>query len=268
MSPRPEPVHSLADEFGVRRRFAVVLARLLWPMRKHYRCPICAYQGPFKTKVTRRYHHIRRDAKCPCCRANERARLQFLVTAQVIAKHGRGRPDVLHIAPEEVLGRWLKRLGSRYVTADLLRRDVDCQFDIEQIPFPDRSFDLVFASHVLVYARNDAQAIREVRRVLRPGGIAVMPVPIVAEKTADPEGRRFLHEPGLDYVERFEACFDRVERYFSSQFSDEYQLYFYETALASAPPTQAEPHPVSMRVAEGKYEDMVPVCFVEGGDSL
>lgn len=254
---------TLRDEFRAQRWLVSLLARLLWPGRDRYRCPICGYRGPFKHKTTRRYHHSRKDAKCPCCRANERARLQYLVTQEVLAARRGDRLDILHIAPEAILGRWFRKIATRYVTADLFRKDVDYQFDIEAIPFPDQSFDLVFASHVLVYPKDDDKAIREVRRVLRPGGIAIMPVPIVAEKTVDPEGRRFHHEPGLDYPDRFARHFGRVERFFSRDFSGDYQLYFYETALPGAPANQAEPHPRSMRVAEGKYEDLVPVCYVD-----
>ncbi len=246
--------------FVIRRQLLAWSFRLLAPRRPVFTCPICGYRGPFKRKTTRRYNHVREHAKCPACRSNERARLQYLVTASLLEQ--RTSPlDSLHIAPEAILGRWLRSISRRYVTADLLRDDVDIQCDIEQMPFESGSFDLVFASHVLVYARDDRKAIAEVRRILRPGGIAIMPVPIVAEVTTDPEGRRFFHEPGVDYPERFKASFDRVETWFSHQFDDRYQLYFYERPLT---PTedQAEPHPESMKVGPHKYEDMVPVCFV------
>lgn len=175
---------------------------------------------------------------------------------------GREKPATLHIAPERILGRWLNRVSASYVSADLLRDDVDVRFDIQTMPFEDASFDLVFASHVLVYARDDAKAIAEVRRVLRPGGIAIMPVPIVAEKTTDPEGKRFFHEPGVDYPERFKSSFNRVETWYSEQFDECYQLYFYERPLRSEE-GQPEPHPESLRIAANKWQDMVPVCFVD-----
>lgn len=253
---------AFAEGYRFKRVLLSVLLRLAWPFRAVYTCPICHYRGPFKKKTTRRYHHVRTDAKCPCCRANERARLQYLVTAEALSRRGDGQLDILHIAPEKILAKWLRPKARRYVSADLFREDVDCRFDIESIPFADGSFDLVFASHVLVYAKDDLKAIAEVRRILRPGGIAIMPVPIVGDKTVDPEGHRFFHEPGLDYTDRFRGVFDDVREYFSSEFDARYQLYFYESALPGAPAAQAEPHPASMRVSEGKYSDMVPVCQV------
>ena len=43
-------------------------------------------------------------------------------------------------------------------------------FDCADIPFPDRSFDLVIANHVLFYCRDLSRVCREIRRVLKPEG--------------------------------------------------------------------------------------------------
>ncbi len=44
--------------------------------------------------------------------------------------------------------------------------------DAEHLPFPDASFDLVYSWGELHHSPDTARAVREVRRVLRPGGIA------------------------------------------------------------------------------------------------
>lgn len=44
------------------------------------------------------------------------------------------------------------------------------QVDVQEIPFPDNSFDVVIANHVLHHIADIPQAIAEMRRVLRPGG--------------------------------------------------------------------------------------------------
>ncbi|MCD8155763.1 MAG: MerR family transcriptional regulator [Clostridiales bacterium] len=43
-------------------------------------------------------------------------------------------------------------------------------FDCAHIPFPEQSFHLVIANHVLFYCQDIPQVCREVRRVLKPGG--------------------------------------------------------------------------------------------------
>ncbi len=55
--------------------------------------------------------------------------------------------------------------------------------DVHAIPFPDNSFDVVFLGWVLAYSKDQTGAIREVVRVLRPGGIAVVASDYSSEET-------------------------------------------------------------------------------------
>jgi SAM-dependent methyltransferase len=48
--------------------------------------------------------------------------------------------------------------------------------DGERLPFPDTSFDMVFAHGVVQYTANPRQLVAECRRVLKPGGEAVFQV--------------------------------------------------------------------------------------------
>lgn len=43
-------------------------------------------------------------------------------------------------------------------------------FDCSQIPYPDQSFDLIYANHLLFYVKDFDQALSEIKRVLKPGG--------------------------------------------------------------------------------------------------
>jgi len=49
--------------------------------------------------------------------------------------------------------------------------------DATAMPFPDASFDRVIAAEVLEHIPGDQQAMNEIARVLRPGGIAAVTVP-------------------------------------------------------------------------------------------
>ena len=46
----------------------------------------------------------------------------------------------------------------------------------KSLPFPDRSFDLVYAHGVVQYTTDAAALVRECRRVLKPGGTAIFQV--------------------------------------------------------------------------------------------
>ncbi len=52
--------------------------------------------------------------------------------------------------------------------------DVSLKTDICQIDCPDESFDIVYCSHVLEHVQDDAAAIREMVRTLKPGGRIVL----------------------------------------------------------------------------------------------
>lgn len=95
--------------------------------------------------------------------------------------------DVLHIAPEEALARVLRDVHKgRYTAADIQpwTREM-VQLDITSMQLPDQSRDFIVCSHVLEHVTEDIKAMKEIRRVLRPSGIAVVAVPIFAKQTMD-----------------------------------------------------------------------------------
>src|SRR5262249_48603342 len=47
------------------------------------------------------------------------------------------------------------------------------EYDGRSIPFPDGSFDVIFSSHVLQFLTDEQPLYDEMRRVLRPGGVAI-----------------------------------------------------------------------------------------------
>lgn len=51
------------------------------------------------------------------------------------------------------------------------------QAAIQNIPYPDGWFDALLCNHVLEHIRDDETALRELKRVLRPGGLMILGVP-------------------------------------------------------------------------------------------
>ena len=86
---------------------------------------------------------------------------------------------VLHIAPEMSMSAALKRLPRiDYLSADLGSPHAMVRMDITATGVADNSFDLIYCSHVLEHVHDDHAAMREMFRVLKPGGRALIMVPI------------------------------------------------------------------------------------------
>jgi SAM-dependent methyltransferase len=121
---------------------------------------------------------------------------------------------MLHFAPEPFFREFFTRRFGQYETADLKRKGVDHKVDLQQLPFGDKTYDFVFASHVLEHIPDDHKAIFEIHRILKPNGMAILPVPIYSEKTIEypePNPHEFFHvrAPGTDYFDRYERYFQR-----------------------------------------------------------
>ncbi len=85
---------------------------------------------------------------------------------------------VLHMAPEQCFLPLFKKLKNLdYTTADLYAPKVDVKADILNLPFAENSFDMVFCNHVLEHIEDDAKAMSELFRVLKPGGMGIFQVP-------------------------------------------------------------------------------------------
>jgi predicted SAM-dependent methyltransferase len=172
--------------------------------------------------------------------------------------------SLLHLAPERIFRGTFSQWFGDYTTADLKAPDVDHHVDLTCLPFTDDSYDVVYASHVLEHIRDDKKAISEIRRILRPGGFAVLPVPLVSEKTIEypapnPHEAYHVRAPGLDYFDRYRECFARIEEFSSEDFPPEYQLYTYEDR--SGWPT--ENMPLRQKMDGERHIDVVPVCFCD-----
>lgn len=140
-------------------------------------CPVCGSR--YRRFMPYGYVTSREDALCPHCLALERHRMIWLWLSEC-SDLFESRPRLLHIAPEVSLMRHFKRLyhGTKeYITADLESPLADMHFDIQQIPLEDCSVDVVICNHLLEHVEDDRRAMRELYRILRPGGWGIALVP-------------------------------------------------------------------------------------------
>lgn len=167
-------------------------------LRASCRCPVCAravreflplppeyernarkhgypYFGMGETINVRQY-------SCPQCGASDRERLCALFLQGYVPAPSPDRPwRLLHFAPEPALSRYLRGLGRFDCrTADLAPGGADDRVDITRMElYADARFDAFICSHVLEHVQDDFAALRELHRVLKPGGWGILMVPLM-----------------------------------------------------------------------------------------
>ena len=117
--------------------------------------------------------------ECPSCKCNDRDRhLWLYMKASGIASQLEGA-DILHMAPEWRLEPLITACKpASYVLGDLFPTHARYQrIDLENLPFADDSLDLVICNHVLEHVLGIEQALSDIHRCLRPGGMLIAQTP-------------------------------------------------------------------------------------------
>ena len=118
--------------------------------------------------------------------ARERDRLAWLFLQSNPQLFAGQRFRILHVAPEPQLADFFRhRVDGGYYSADLMRGDVDLRLDVSALPFAAASLDAVYCSHVLQDVPDDRKALAEFYRALRPGGWAIVNIPLHADHTRE-----------------------------------------------------------------------------------
>lgn len=172
-----QALHVLPRPLLIRLSYVFRLFAPLLYRGKAVECPVCDHQFskflPYGSEVA-----FRQNVLCPHCLSLERHRLLWLYLKERTNLFS-ANVKLLHIAPEQCFhGRFKALKNLEYVTGDLESPLADHHFDLHQTPFEDNSFDAVICNHVLEHVEDDKQCMSELYRVLKPGGWAIMQVPI------------------------------------------------------------------------------------------
>ncbi|MEQ6119522.1 methyltransferase domain-containing protein [Reichenbachiella sp. MALMAid0571] len=138
-------------------------------------CPVC--ESNFR-KFLPYGREARENALCPNCLSLERHRLMWLFLKEK-TDFFTSKKKVLHIAPEICFIELFENIHKEnYITADLESPLAKVKMDIHEMPFEDNSFDVVFCNHVMEHVADDFKSMGEIFRVLKPGGFAIIQIPI------------------------------------------------------------------------------------------
>ncbi len=228
-------------KLGVFIKHSLFAVRGAFYYGNRYRCPVCNHSfrtmlpGGFDLKVIKEMEIVgagrREQDICPYCQSTDRDRLVFLYL-KYETDFFKKPASFLHIAPEPSLYHVFKKAknidyhpGTKYQEGFYYDSSIEV-IDLMELPFKENSLDWVMCNHVLEHIPDDISAMREIFRVLKPGGKAVLQVPysLKLEKTYEddryrtPEERekhfgQFDHVRiyGMDYPDRLRSCGFDVE---------------------------------------------------------
>lgn len=208
-----------------------------------YYCPFCKNNfrkllpGGFDLDVITKYEIIgggrRMNNVCPRCYSTDRDRLLYLFFTYK-SDLLNSKKKVFHVAPSGALKSYLSSLneleyytGTKHHDGFYYAKNIEIH-DITQLSFETGKFDVVICNHVLEHVIDDRTAMKEIYRVLKPGGWAVLQVPLSKQidqtyeddSITEPADRekyfgQFDHVRiyGPDYINRLEGTGFKVKTY-------------------------------------------------------
>ncbi|MBV9466276.1 MAG: class I SAM-dependent methyltransferase [Solirubrobacterales bacterium] len=182
--------------------------RVTWRLYRgsNVRCNCCGTRfRRFRTYIGVGGH---RALMCPRCGSLGRHRVDWLyLTERSDALVG--PVSLLHIAPEVCLESPLRTLPNvDYLSADYDSTLAMERLDLRNAHYADQTFDGVICNHVLQHIDDDRRAMTELRRILKPGGWALV------QSAIDPSLERTVERPEPALAEddsgRYEEVFMRL----------------------------------------------------------
>ena len=149
-----------------------------------FKCPVCGWR--MRAFVDREgIFNSNHDGYCPRCNAKARHRRLWLFldanTHLFTDQH-----ELLEVAPWSALGQRLQKFSNLRYTGLDLDPDAACATvagDLQSVPLDSGSFDAILCIHVLEHVDDDRAAMREIQRLLKPQGWAIVSVPLLLDET-------------------------------------------------------------------------------------
>jgi SAM-dependent methyltransferase len=199
----PAQLKNIAGDLSTKRRVRSFASKK--PIYK-YHCPACNYFVRHFNPLSAHYNENLKkygfaynlenaetlnieQYTCPVCGISDRDRLYILYFKKKLDPSKNYK--LVDFAPAEPLARWLKKQKNiSYRSADLFMDGVDDKVDLQHMNiYEENKFDIFICSHILEHVDDDRQAMRELYRILKPGGFGIAMVPIfngVMDTSEDP----------------------------------------------------------------------------------
>ncbi len=209
----------------------------------NFSCSVCA------KKLNQFISTENHDSICPACGSLKRNRRLWILLEQEFLFPN---CTILDFSPSRSLFRKLKkRTDINYTSTDLSGDFIaEYQWDITNIPNNENAFDLIICYHILEHIVDDTLAMKELFRVLKPGGNVLVQTPFKEDDIYENDKivsneDRLIHFGQEDHVrvysaiglkKRLELCgFDVTIRHYLNE-KNQYDLADDETILVLTKP--------------------------------
>lgn len=170
---------------------------------KKFQCTIC------KKNLKKFIKTTHSDLLCPNCGSLQRnRRLWDLLETEFLKPNS----VILDFSPSRCLYRKLKKISNiNYQSTDLSGDFIaDNQFDITNLKIANETFDLILCYHILEHIQEDITAMKEVFRVMKTGGKALVQTPfkegeIYEDHTIISKEERVKHFGQEDHIRIYSA---------------------------------------------------------------
>ena len=176
---------------------------LKFKRKNQFYCNLCKCESP-NFLHTSNENRILFNSICPNCSSRKRHRGLNELYKNILTEFD--SPKILHFAPEPVFYK--------------LFQNIDYESD---------SFDLILCNHVLEHVPNDYKALKELYRILKHSGIAIITVPgnWCIEKIIEydyPDGNGHYRDYGLNFISVLDNIFTAIECIDLYKYNDIYHL--------------------------------------------
>lgn len=180
-------------------------------MPKEKLCPICGFEGEFIENRKKDKWHPHKELSCPNCRSAGRHRMIWLTYKELKEKRSfSGR--MLHCSPMRCLKEKFVN-DFIYISIDFPPREsesgvtkADFNQDLRNTSFENNYFDVMVCAAVLDDIKETEQAIKEIYRIIKPGGIVFITIPIYKNKESKRMKKPELNNwwrCGLDFFQKY-----------------------------------------------------------------
>ena len=176
---------------------------LKFKRKNQFYCNLCKCESP-NFLHTANENRILFNSICPNCSSRKRHRGLNELYKNILTEFD--SPKILHFAPEPVFYK--------------LFQNIDYESD---------SFDLILCNHVLEHVPNDYKALKELYRILKHSGIAIITVPgnWCIEEIIEydyPDGNGHYRDYGLNFISVLDNIFTAIECIDLYKYNDIYHL--------------------------------------------